>query len=284
MPRCVVTVDASNNTIVGASLGLQNMFGYGLSELVGQNVNILMPPAFAKQHDLYIKRFLESNVPHVINSARNVSGRRKDGKLINLKLSLSVLKLDSQTLFVGLLEYVDVKACKIESDPRGIISRCSSNVLTLLGYNKRELVGKNISCLCPEPHRSLHDSYIDHFRKTGECKVVNKVRHVSAQHASGTKIPLALEVRQGRHGFKAILNPLRNAEVMVVVGKENLVESVTESCFVLFGKSEENMIGNNFDEFFRDCKPSIAPEELMQDAKLVTADGTMVAVTRERFG
>ncbi len=39
--------------------------------------------------------------------------------------------------------------------------------LQLLGYSKRELVGKNISILVPQPMSAAHDSYIAAYCATG---------------------------------------------------------------------------------------------------------------------
>jgi PAS domain S-box-containing protein len=176
MSKCVVTVDSKDNTIVAASFGTVQLFGFSLAELIGANVNILMPPAFGKHHDAYIARFMASGVAHVIDKSRFVTGRRKDGNSIELKLSLSVLKLAKSTLFVGLLEPVHSNVVKIECDKNGKITACSSSVMRWFGYSKRQLIGvENVRILCSEPHRTQHDRYITQYHATGIAKVLNKV-------------------------------------------------------------------------------------------------------------
>jgi PAS domain S-box-containing protein len=278
MSRAVVTVDAVSKSIIAASFGAVNLFGYSLGELIGRNVSMLMPAGYAKQHDSYIERFLASGIPHVIDKSRFVAGRRKDGKLINLKLSLSMMKIEGSVLFVGLLELVESRSCKIEADKKGKITACSSNVRGFFGHNKGELIGQNVSTLCSEPHRSQHDRYIEEYHVTGRSRVLNKARNVNALHANGFEFSISLQVRLSHHGFKARIYPLENVDVMVTVDASNKVKSVTEKCRILFGRLEDELIDQDMDSLFRDVKPSAMPLETVFEAEMIALDGAVVKV------
>jgi two-component system sensor kinase FixL len=56
----------------------ERMFGYREEELVGRNVSILMPEPFRSEHDVHLKRYLNTRVPHVIGIAREVTAQRRD--------------------------------------------------------------------------------------------------------------------------------------------------------------------------------------------------------------
>lgn len=77
------------------------MFGYDSSEVIGQNVKILMPPPFHDEHDGYLQRYLETGVQRIIGVGREVTGQRKDGT--RFPLDLAVSEVDHMHLYTGIL-------------------------------------------------------------------------------------------------------------------------------------------------------------------------------------
>ena len=79
------------------------IFGYEARELVAQNVTILMPEPYSNKHDGYLKKYIETNVAHVIGSNREAMGRRKDGGEFPLELSVSEFWDGEQKIFTGII-------------------------------------------------------------------------------------------------------------------------------------------------------------------------------------
>ena len=75
-----------------------------------------------------------------------------------------------------------------------------------------DVLGKNVSMLMPEPHRSQHDGYIDHHLRTGERRIIGIGRAVTGQRRDGQKFPLHLSVGEfeidGEKHFTGILHDL----------------------------------------------------------------------------
>lgn len=88
--------DVNNSTIL--------IFGYTPQELIGRNVNMLMPTPFHEQHDQYIKNFLETGEAKVIGIGREVQGRRKDGTTFPLYLAVSKVEVEGEIFFTGLVQ------------------------------------------------------------------------------------------------------------------------------------------------------------------------------------
>ena len=55
----------------------------------------------------------------------------------------------------------------ITIDSRGRIGGFSPAAERLFGYTAAEVIGKNVSILMPEPHRSRHDAYMRRYLETG---------------------------------------------------------------------------------------------------------------------
>ena len=96
----IVTID-EDGIILNANLSVERIFGYSLSEVVGTNVSILMPEPDAGHHDGYIRKYLTSGVGTIIGIGREVMGKRKDGEVFPVHLSISELRVEKRRLFTG---------------------------------------------------------------------------------------------------------------------------------------------------------------------------------------
>ena len=81
----------------------EQMFGWSVSEAVGRNVSIIMPPQFQDQHDSYIRRYLDSRQSKIIGTGREVMGLRKDGELFPIHLSVSHVEVNDRNIFTGII-------------------------------------------------------------------------------------------------------------------------------------------------------------------------------------
>lgn len=80
----------------------------------------------------------------------------------------------------------------IESD--GTVLSASDSVEGLTGRNKRDLIGKNVNIIMPEPYRSEHDGYLKRYLETGKSSVLGRPRELDIQHEDGTIIPVEISV------------------------------------------------------------------------------------------
>jgi PAS domain S-box-containing protein len=79
-------------------------------------------------------------------------------------------------------------------DEKGIIQLVSRSIDRVFGWTPDELVGKNVSCLMPQPHGSQHDGYLDRYRETGETTILGQTREFDAMRKDGSLFPCELTV------------------------------------------------------------------------------------------
>ena len=98
----IIVID-SDGLIVELNAAAERMFGYRRAQLLGQRVELLMPEPYRSEHPDYINRYLESKEPRVIGIGREVEGRRRDGKIFPIRLSLGEAATSQGTHFVGII-------------------------------------------------------------------------------------------------------------------------------------------------------------------------------------
>ncbi|HJV93064.1 MAG TPA: ATP-binding protein, partial [Azonexus sp.] len=101
--------------------------------------------------------------------------------------------------------------CVITIDTQGIVRSTNPALERVLGFAAADVIGRNVSMLMPEPHRSSHDSYLQHYLSTGEARVIGIGREVEGRHKDGRLIPLELAVSQyAVHGESLFIGTLRD--------------------------------------------------------------------------
>lgn len=98
----IITID-SGGTVQSMNPAAVRIFGYETDEVIGQNVRMLMPEQHSKQHDGYLRHYLESGEARIIGIGREVPGRRKDGSTVALDLGITEVLQGGQRTFVGVL-------------------------------------------------------------------------------------------------------------------------------------------------------------------------------------
>ena len=81
-------VSNGQGQMLRANAAAARMFGYEVSEMVGQSLNMLMPRALAELHDGFISHHIETGEKRIIGIGRDVEGQRKDHSVFPLHLSV----------------------------------------------------------------------------------------------------------------------------------------------------------------------------------------------------
>ena len=111
----IITID-ERGLIQSFNRAAERMFGYGVDEVLGQNISLLMPAPDRDQHDRYIEAYRQSGQAKIIGIGREVEGRRRDGSVFPMDLSVGEVHLPGRRLFTGITRDIsDRKAVEAEA-------------------------------------------------------------------------------------------------------------------------------------------------------------------------
>lgn len=82
----------------------ETIFGRKPEEVIGKNINMLMPEPYASNHDGFIDSYLKTGVAKIIGTGREVTGLRADGSRFPMELSVSEIRLNNKILFSGVVK------------------------------------------------------------------------------------------------------------------------------------------------------------------------------------
>ncbi len=80
----------------------ENMFGYRESEVIGKNINILVPEPHKTKHDGYLEKYKQNNTS-VDGLLREVIALKKDGSVFPAELSISEMSLNGKRYFNSII-------------------------------------------------------------------------------------------------------------------------------------------------------------------------------------
>ena len=84
----IITIGAQG-TIELVNPAAETMFGYSARDLVGQNINLLMPEPHRSDHDSYISGYLRTGDAKIIGKSLEINAMRKAGTEFPIRLSVN---------------------------------------------------------------------------------------------------------------------------------------------------------------------------------------------------
>lgn len=168
------------------SSSAERLFGYDRVEVLGQNVKVLMPAKDAHAHDGYLENYTRSGRAKVIGIGRDVLGRRKDGSIFPMHLSVGEAQTVEGRLFVGIchdlsefkglleqlssaerrykdiIQYQREFICRLSSSLR--LSFVNNAFCEQLGYQESEVMGISLMEFIHEDDRQKVESILNRLR------------------------------------------------------------------------------------------------------------------------
>ena len=102
VPDALIVIDMAGH-IVSFSTAAQRMFQYAESDVLGENISMLMPSPDRERHDGYIDHYVKTGERRIIGIGRLTSARRRDGSVFPIELSVGEVQDGGRRLFTGFI-------------------------------------------------------------------------------------------------------------------------------------------------------------------------------------
>lgn len=211
----IISIDARGK-ILSTNPVCEKIFGYARADMIGNNVQMLMPEPYRGEHDSYLENYARTGEAKVIGIGREVEGRRKDGSVFPLDLAVAKVELSDGVIYTGVVRDISERRKLIrqlaESRERlaAVIDNAVDGIITIdgvgtiasvnkacekiFGYRPDEMIGRNVKMLMPEPYHGEHDGYLANYARTGKAKIIGIGREVEGRRKDGSTFPLDLAV------------------------------------------------------------------------------------------
>ena len=102
IPEAMIVID-EHGAIQSFSAAAERLFAYKATEVIGQNIKMMMPSPYRQEHDGYLARYLRTNEPRIIGIGRVVVGQRKDGSTFPMELAVGEMRSNNRRFFTGFI-------------------------------------------------------------------------------------------------------------------------------------------------------------------------------------
>ena len=102
VPDAMVVIDEAG-LILSFSAAAEKMFGYSESDVVGQNVKMLMPSPDRERHDQYLINYLTTGKRKIIGIGRVTTALHSDGNTFPIELAVGEAWSGGRRIFTGFI-------------------------------------------------------------------------------------------------------------------------------------------------------------------------------------
>ncbi|MBF0443973.1 MAG: response regulator, partial [Magnetococcales bacterium] len=98
----LITIDKVGS-VLSLNPAAETIFGYQEDEVLGNNINMLMPSPYHEEHDGYLYNYINTGQAKIIGKGREVVGKRKNGEHFPMDLSVSESQVEGSIIFTGIV-------------------------------------------------------------------------------------------------------------------------------------------------------------------------------------
>lgn len=101
-PDAIIMIN-EQGIVESFNLAAVRLFDYRAHDVIGKNLNMLMPSPYREQHDGYLHHYRSTGEKRIIGIGRVVVGQRQDGTTFSMELAVGEVRIGQRRLFTGFI-------------------------------------------------------------------------------------------------------------------------------------------------------------------------------------
>jgi PAS domain S-box-containing protein len=207
-PDAIVVVDRSGNIVIVNQLA-ERLFGYSHQELLGMQIEGLVPRRSRERHTGYRNNYFREPHTRPMGEGRELSGRRKDGSAFPVEISLSPLKTETGTLVISIIRDTTARK-RVEAKFRGFLEAAPDAIVVvnlegkmvilntqaerLFKFTREKLLGMPVETLVPERLRGRHVGHRGGFFADPRVRPMGSGLELFGLRSDGSEFPVEISL------------------------------------------------------------------------------------------
>lgn len=207
-PDAMVIVNSFGQIIL-INVQTEKLFGYKKDELLGQDVEILIPDRFLGKHSGHRKLFFANAKTRTMGEGQELFGKHKSGNEFPVEISLSPLETEEGLLVSAAIRDISQRKKAeekfrnlLESAPDAIIIVNESGVIQLVNvqtekmfkYDRAEMVGNKIELLLPVRYNTIHQQHRVNFFRNPKVRQMGEGFDLLGKDKNGKEFPVEISL------------------------------------------------------------------------------------------
>jgi PAS domain S-box-containing protein len=207
-PDAMVIVN-SYGQIILINAQTEKLFGYEKNELLGKDVELLIPDRFLGKHSGHRKNFFANAKTRTMGEGQELFGKHKTGSEFPVEISLSPLETEEGLLVSAAIRDISQRKKAeekfrnlLESAPDaiiivnelGVIQLVNAQTEKMFGYRREEMIGNKIELLMPGRYNSVHQTHRVNYFKMPKVRQMGEGFDLHGKDKNGNEFPVEISL------------------------------------------------------------------------------------------